>query len=156
MSNNSGSVNGFLNPNAFSNCTVDTCPIITSYYNYRIDLAPNAVFLSIFSLSWFAYLGTWIFARRGLTGLFFMLAMEFGVGAEIIGYAGRVLSFQNQWGQNGFLMQIVCLTLAPAFFSAAIYLCLGRIVEVYGKENSRLPPAWYTRLVRFQCQEIVV
>jgi RTA1 like protein len=37
----------------------------------------------------------------------------------------------------------VCLTLGPAFISAAIYLCLARIVIVYGKEFSRLKPRTY-------------
>jgi hypothetical protein len=28
-----------MNPSDLSNCTVFTCPILTSYYNYRINLA---------------------------------------------------------------------------------------------------------------------
>jgi hypothetical protein len=40
----------------------------------------------------------------------------------------------------------VCLTLGPAFISAAIYLCLARIVVVYGEEYSRLKPRTYSLL----------
>ena len=36
---------------------------------------------------------------------------------------------------------IVTITIGPAFFSAAIYLCLARIVIVYGQQLSRLSPA---------------
>jgi hypothetical protein len=40
----------------------------------------------------------------------------------------------------------VCLTIGPAFISAAIYLCLARIVAVYGEQYSRLKPRTYSLL----------
>ena len=39
---------------------------------------------------------------------------------------------------------IVTLTIGPAFFSAAIYLCLARIIAVYGEGLSRFRPRTYT------------
>jgi hypothetical protein len=42
------------------------------------------------------------------------------------------------------LRYIVTLTIAPAFFAAAIYLCLGRIIVVYGEHVSRFRPRTYT------------
>lgn len=42
--------------------------------------------------------------------------------------------------------QIVTLTIAPAFLAAALYLCLGRIVVVYGEHFSRLKPRTYSIL----------
>jgi hypothetical protein len=40
---------------------------------------------------------------------------------------------------------LVCLTIAPAFFGAAIYLCLSRIIIIHEGENiSRLKPRNYT------------
>lgn len=39
MSNTNIAVAGTMNPSDLSNCTVFTCPILTSYYNYRIDPA---------------------------------------------------------------------------------------------------------------------
>lgn len=39
---------------------------------------------------------------------------------------------------------IICLTIGPAFFSAAIYLCLARIVVIYGENLSRVRPRTYT------------
>lgn len=40
--------------------------------------------------------------------------------------------------------QVVSLTIGPAFFSAAIYLCLARIVVVFGTHLSRFQPRVYT------------
>jgi hypothetical protein len=44
---------------------------------------------------------------------------------------------------------LLCLTVAPAFLSASIYLCLGRLVSVYGEEISRLKPRSYTLIFVF-------
>ena len=41
---------------------------------------------------------------------------------------------------------LICLTIAPAFFTACIYLCLGRIIAVVGPEYSRLGPRVYQRI----------
>lgn len=116
---------------------------IPSYYNYRVSLPANAVFLALFSLSWLGFAGVYGFTRKGLG---FTVAMLLGVACEIIGYVGRVLSWQNQWQENGFLIQIVCLTIGPAFLAAGVYLCLRRIVYAFGPENSRIPPEYYTRI----------
>ncbi|KAI1028168.1 hypothetical protein LB504_012535 [Fusarium proliferatum] len=132
-----------VNPSLFANCTVSTCPLSTSYYNYRINLAANAVFVGLFGLTFIWFFAVWAYTRRGF---WFMFAMELGIVTEIIGYAARVISWKNQWNQNAFLAQIVCITIGPAFLSAGMYLCLSRIVVIYGEENSRLPSRWYTRL----------
>lgn len=39
---------------------------------------------------------------------------------------------------------ILCVTIGPAFLSAAIYLCLARVVVVAGEHVSRLRPRTYT------------
>ncbi len=39
---------------------------------------------------------------------------------------------------------MVCLTISPAFLSAAVYLCLARIVVIYGEHLSRFRPRTYT------------
>ena len=43
-------------------------------------------------------------------------------------------------------MQIVCLTVAPAFIVAGFYLTLSRIVITFGPENSRIKPLSYPRI----------
>lgn len=52
----------------------------------------------------------------------------------------------NPFSKNNFLIYLVTLTIAPAFLSAAIYLCLVRIVVVYGEKRSRFRPRTYTVL----------
>jgi hypothetical protein len=128
----------------YANCTVETCPIDTSYYFYRVSLAANAVFIALFSISFLGFVLTYAFTRRATA---FTVAMFCGVILEVIGYAGRIMSWQNQWKEPGFLMQIVCLTIAPAFMAGGIYLCLRRIVYAFGPENSRIAPESYTRIV---------
>lgn len=44
------------------------------------------------------------------------------------------------------MMQIACLTFAPAFLAAGIYFTLSRIVVTFGRDNSRLAPLWYPRI----------
>ena len=132
------------NHSALKLCTIDTCPIDTSYYYYRVSLAANATFLALFSLSLLGFIVTYGVTRRGFG---FTFAMVCGVTLEVVGYVGRVESWQNQWAQEGFLMQIVCLTIAPAFMAGGIYLCLRRIVYAFGPENSRIKPESYTRIV---------
>ncbi|KAH6675037.1 putative sphingoid long-chain base transporter RSB1 [Halenospora varia] len=127
----------------YANCTVDTCPISTSFYFYRVSLAANATFLALFAVSLIAFLVTYGMTRRATA---FTFAMCCGVILEVIGYAGRIMSWKNQWVETGFLMQIVCLTIAPAFMAGGIYLCLRRIVYAFGPENSRIKPESYTRI----------
>lgn len=128
----------------FQNPKSQYCKDVPGYYQYTIDLAPNAVFLAIFTSSLIGFVITWIITRRGTA---FNVALILGLICEVIGYAGRILSWQNRWSENGFLVQICCLTIGPAFMAAGIYLCLRRIVSAFGPENSRLPPEYYTRIV---------
>ena len=43
-------------------------------------------------------------------------------------------------------MQKICLTIAPAFIAARLYLTLSRIVIIFGPKNSRVKPLSYPRL----------
>lgn len=119
------------------------CERVRSYYLYHLNLAANATFLALFSLSCLLFLLTCAATRRGYA---FTTALVLGTLCEVLGYAGRVMSWQNPWKEEGFLMQIVCLTIGPAFMAAGIYLCLRRIVAAFGAANSRIPPAYYTRI----------
>ncbi|KAH7271535.1 hypothetical protein FSOLCH5_004412 [Fusarium solani] len=121
----------------------DICDNVSSFYQYRLDLAPNAAFLAIFSASLIGFIVTWIVTRKGTA---FNVALILGLICEILGYIGRIMSWQNPWSENGFLVQICCLTIGPAFMAAGVYLCLRRIVSAFGPENSRLPPEYYTRI----------
>ena len=63
---------------------------------------------------------------------------------EIIGYIARIAVHSNPFVKTNFLMYLVTLTIAPTFLSAAINLCLARIVVVYGEERSRIRPVTKT------------
>ena len=98
-------------------CTLATCHISQSIYKYRPSVVANAVLLSLFAISLIAHVGQGIFWRHRAFGI----VMFFGCLAEVIGYVGRLISWHNPFSQTGFLTQICCLTIAPAFFAAAIY-----------------------------------
>ncbi len=50
----------------------------------------------------------------------------------------------NPYDGNGFDIQICCLIIAPAFFSAGIYLTLKHMILTFGSEFSRIRAGWYT------------
>jgi len=124
-------------------CTLKTCPLSDSYWGYIPSLPANGFFLALFALS------TGIFVMQGVLSkrfLAFTIAMVCGGFLEVLGYVGRIMSHYNVFKESGFLMQIVCLTIAPAFMAAGIYFCLSRIVTTFGAENSRIKPISYPRI----------
>lgn len=121
--------------------TVEECNNTTPWA-YRPTIALNALLLAIFSTSLAAHLIQGICWKTWG----FVIAMALGSVFEVIGYIGRIMAHNDLEGQNPFLIQICCLTFAPAFFAAGIYLCLSRIVIVFGADISRIPPKWYTYL----------
>ena len=103
------------------NCTVSTCPISLSVYGYRPSIAASSVLIALYAVCMAiqAYVG-YRYRKWG-----FSLAMILGCLDEILGYVGRILYWQKPWGQAGFIMQIVLITIGPVFFSAAIYVLLA-------------------------------
>lgn len=124
-------------------CTLEKCPLNQSYYAYRPSLSTNSAFLALFSLSLCGFILQAALSRRFIG---FTVAMVSGCSLEVLGYIGRIMSWHNPFNQTGFLMQIVCLTIAPAFLAAGIYLTLSRIVTTFGPENSHIKPLSYPRI----------
>ena len=73
-----------------------------------------------------------------------MIGVGLGCAAECGGYVGRIMMHNNPYDELGFQLQIVLLIFAPAFLAAGIYLILKHVVLQFGKEWSRIRPAWYT------------
>ncbi|KAH6869510.1 RTA1 like protein-domain-containing protein [Thelonectria olida] len=71
----------------------------------------------------------------------FMFSMLCSLILEILGYTGRI---GLHYGKDMFLMYIITLTIGPAFLSAAVYLCLARIIVIYGEYLARFKPVVYT------------
>ncbi|KIV96083.1 hypothetical protein PV10_03663 [Exophiala mesophila] len=122
-----------------ANCTLDLCPIEATVYHYRPSLPANAVFIALFAICMSVHLfqgcyyRTWTYSINNAVGCI----------TEIIGYSGRIIMYMNPFSFTGFMMQICCITFAPVFFCAAIYITLTKIVNHLGPKYSRLPPKAY-------------
>ena len=81
-------------------CTLDTCCLAQSHFNYRPSFGGNVFFAVIFGvlilpqLALGIYYKTWGFA----------VAMFFGLALEVVGYASRVLLYNDPFSDNPFLM----------------------------------------------------
>jgi len=68
-----------------------------------------------------------------------------GTAVELIGWGGRIWGAINPDSDNSFLIQTVCLIIAPAFYSAILYAILGWVIVRIGPQYSLLKPKvyWY-------------
>ncbi|KID84401.1 RTA-like protein [Metarhizium guizhouense ARSEF 977] len=64
--------------------------------------------------------------------------------AETIGWAGRTWLSRCPYNQNAFLTQITTLIIGPTFFTAALYILLGKLIIVMGRKSSLLSARMYT------------
>lgn len=118
----------------------EQCPLSSSIYGYYPSLGANGFFAGLLALCFFIQLGLGIKYKTWT----YMLAMTLACCAAAIGYGGRIILHSNPFDTDGFEIQICCLTMSPAFNSAAIYLMLKHIVRRFGREWSRLRPKYYT------------
>ncbi|EQL00290.1 sphingoid long-chain base transporter RSB1 [Ophiocordyceps sinensis CO18] len=119
-----------------ANCTLDICPEETSIYGYRPSLGANAAFLAIFALLGLVH--TYLGVRWKSFG--FMSGMLAGCLCEVIGYAGRIMLFNNPFSFGGFMIQIILLAIAPVFYTAAIYVTLSKAIVFFAPDLSRFKP----------------
>jgi hypothetical protein len=86
----------------WGDCSLETCPIEWSVFQYQPNLAANALFIAIFGTSMLVHLyqgyrwKQWTFA--GLVAL--------GCVSEMIGYGGRIIMHDDPWSFDGFMLQI--------------------------------------------------
>ncbi|EKD12813.1 uncharacterized protein L3040_006967 [Drepanopeziza brunnea f. sp. 'multigermtubi'] len=134
---------GFGNETLLQNhelCTKETCDLSMARYSYLPSLLGNATYLAIFAILIFPQILMGM--RYGIWK--YMLAMISGLVLEAIGYSGRILLYYDPFDNDAFLLNFIALTIGPAFFATAIYLCLGRVVLAYGEDVSRFRPRTYT------------
>jgi hypothetical protein len=129
----------------WGSCSLETCSIEWSVFQYQPNLAANSLFIAIFGVSMLVHLyqgyrwKQWMFASL----------VALGCACEMIGYGGRLIMHDDPWSFNGFMLQIsetlplldfvcvtwgaaadmrieltVCITFAPVYMSAAIYITL--------------------------------
>ena len=104
-----------------ANCTLSECPIEWSVFQYRPSLPANATFLALFALSTAFHVAVGVKWRSW----WFMGCMTIGSILEAVGYAGRLIMYHDPWDFQGFLIQIVLITVAPVFYTGAIYVTLS-------------------------------
>ncbi|KAK5104638.1 phospholipid-translocating ATPase rsb1 [Lithohypha guttulata] len=123
-------------------CTPQTCCLAQGEVQYIPSLAGNSLFAAIFGLTLVAQLILGI--RYKIWS--FCVWMAFGLIGEIVGYIGRIMLNNNIFSFTAFLTYLVPLTIAPAFITASIYLCLARLIHVLDPklQYSRLKPMTYT------------
>ncbi|KAG9232288.1 putative sphingoid long-chain base transporter RSB1 [Amylocarpus encephaloides] len=107
---------------------------------YIPNLPGNAVVAAIFAI--FIVGQLFLGIKHKTWG--YMIAAILGLLLEVVGYISRILIHNNPFNGDAFLMGLVTLTIAPAFLTASIYLCLSRIVIVYGEDISLFKPRTYT------------
>jgi hypothetical protein len=130
---------------------------------YVPTLAGNTVYAAAFGLLLIMQL--WLDIKYKTWG--FTVGMVCGLLIEVVGYAGRIMLHDNPFNFNNFIMQafsspsilhpvqireqsrgnshsyLVPLKIAPAFLAGALYICLSRIIIVYGQQISRFSPCTY-------------
>ncbi|CAD0092219.1 unnamed protein product [Aureobasidium vineae] len=107
-------------------------------YGYVPSLAAGIVYCVLFGLSMVAHTFQAI-KTRALWNLVFAV----GCLTEVLGWAARTWSNECPYNANAFLMQICTLIIAPTFFTAGIYVILGRMIAIAGPGVSPIGPKWY-------------
>ncbi|KAG5357400.1 hypothetical protein CJU90_6234 [Yarrowia sp. C11] len=120
-------------------------------YGMRPSRAANLVGMILFIILWAAQAVLAIYYRQWWFGGAFFC----GICLEFLGYLGRFLSTWNLHNLDEFILQIVCLTLAPAFIMAGVYCLLAKFVVIYGESYSRVAPLVYT-LIFVSCDLISI
>ena len=63
---------------------------------------------------------------------------------EVLGYIGRTWSHQDTGLMDPFLLNMICLTIAPVFTMGGIYYQLAKLLEVYGAKFGLWRPIIYS------------
>ncbi|QEU62447.1 Rsb1 [Kluyveromyces lactis] len=117
--------------------TATTDPNDVNYYSGPMpNLRFNCTMAAIFGVLVFCHAFIGAFTKQWWFFVCFICACIL----ETIGYVGRALSHQDGGPQaDYFIMQMVCLTIAPVFTMAGIYYQLAKLIEIYGQRYALLP-----------------
>ncbi|KAF2152230.1 RTA1-domain-containing protein [Myriangium duriaei CBS 260.36] len=124
----------------FNACTPAICSLAWAQLQYVPTVSGGVAYAILFGLLLLAQIGLgWKHRTWG-----FLVGMICGLLLEVIGYVARIQLSNDVFSFNAFVASLVCLTIAPAFISAAIYSSLSRLAVVYGQEVARFGPRTYT------------
>ncbi|KAH7264890.1 RTA1 like protein-domain-containing protein [Fusarium redolens] len=130
---------GLISFGSDANCTLELCPLDSSILRYQPNIPANAIFIGVFGMS----MALHIFQGIKMKTWGFMSSMMAGCILEIVGYVGRLIIHDNPFDFIGFLLQIIFITIAPVFFSAAIYVLLSQVINFVDPNVSRFPPKYF-------------
>lgn len=128
------------NITSLNQCTLELCSLDYASLRYIPNLGANATYLGIFVIVLIAQIVVWFRSRTHS----YTFSMICGLILEVVGYAFRIVMRKHMFTDGPFLIQIIFITIAPVFFTAALYLTLSRVITHYGIYNSRLSPKAYT------------
>ncbi|KAG7193498.1 uncharacterized protein KQ657_000565 [Scheffersomyces spartinae] len=128
--------------NAIFNASINLNELLweQNLYDTYINKGANIFLMIAFIVAFLGHLGMMIPLRYW----YFSVALFLGSGIEFAGYAGRVRAVGDYSNVDAFLLQFICLTLAPAFVAGGIYYLIGYLCLVYGPHFSPLRPRWYS------------
>lgn len=121
---------------------MSTSDVNINVYGMIPNRGGNLAALICFAILWGWNTVAGIYTKQWWFGTAFFI----GCGLEVAGYIGRFLSNGNPYNLDYFLVQIICLSLAPAFFMAGVYYLLAKFAIIYGSGVSRLKPMTYSYL----------
>ena len=106
----------------------------SSPYVYTPSAAANITFVVVFAYNTFLppltnrllTIAHGVLGLKYRTWLFSTLLMLGGIG-ETVGYIGRVGSAYDVTLNMYFIMQVTCLIISPALFSAGLYVTIGNL-----------------------------
>ncbi|KAI0142676.1 RTA1-domain-containing protein [Xylariaceae sp. FL1272] len=124
-------------------CTLSTCSASTSIYGYRPNLGINVFFAIVYSLVILHCTYIIIIAKRKF--LAYTIPILVGSLFEFAGYVTRIISYSDPFELFPWIIQYSLLTISPVFMTAAIYVCLGRIVHYLGRGVFNIKPRLYSR-----------
>ncbi|KUI52951.1 Protein RTA1 [Cytospora mali] len=119
-------------------------PYKDDYYlwNYVPSIPGAVVFIVLFGIAMVAT-GWRLFRYRA----WFHIPLVIGCEAEVIGYVAYIIAHNNTNKLSPYLMQSVCLLVAPPLISATLYMMLGRLTRALpsGEECSLVRTKWLTK-----------
>ena len=92
----------YISGGKLANCTLSACPVEQSVYGYRPSLRASGAFIALYGV----YMINQVVLGLRFRMFGYMAAMVLGCIDEILGYAGRIMLWNNPWDHSGFIMQI--------------------------------------------------
>ncbi|KAJ5234681.1 RTA1-domain-containing protein [Penicillium citrinum] len=107
-------------------------------YDYIPSKGAGIVFCLLFGITFIAHIVQFTWKKTWWCSVF-----AIGSAVEVLGWAGRTWNADCPYNSTAFMIQISTLIIAPVFYTAGIYILLGRLIKIFGPESSVLSPKLY-------------